>query len=267
MVKAYVRPAKANNAIDVAALTVAFDQMLTPDEMLAARQAIDGFSVDLPGVMLEQPGITFHFGPSDMPPPAPPYGRYEAARDGTHSWRVQIFPNLLQVLCADYTHSSPVLEKMNRFAQGILATLPQRVRIIELGLSVQDKFLYDMAPEDAEYTTDAVFAANTRYLTQVVRSSGALWHVHQGWFKELNETSRFLNQLNLSNVELSETSMATLIDHRCLLQFKQETAPGYVALREQLNQLITLMLKTNKAIIRELLTSEMLKAIGMKESQ
>lgn len=265
------RPLHAHNAIEAALFVVTLDQTPDAHSIAQASLALDGVATELPGkqeMPAGGPGFFVQFGPS-----APPFGevfRFTAAPNGTHTWRVQLSGNMVQVACHAYTNFKDNWATASRYLRLMLQAMPQHVGVHDVGYQVVDKFLYNEPLSDDNYDMAELYRAKSKYITPHAWGSGCLWHVYQGWFMALGADKKMLHQLNLSNVEMPEQRFASVIDHRVMLQPTQGRPFALAEMLAEnhaevsLNQLFERLHNENKRVVRELLTPAKLKSIGIK---
>jgi hypothetical protein len=86
-----------------------------------------------------------------------------------------------------------------------------------------DSFIYEGKSED--YSLDELCTRHSEFLTAHAFDSGLLWHVHQGWFENIEETGKCRNVLNVAANMVGNTYQIT-IDHQANLQL-QESCTDY----------------------------------------
>lgn len=262
-------PLAGTNAIETAVFAIELAQPQTPDRVQAIKLALDGFAQELPGEQTaQQPNMFVAFGPT-----LPPFGealRFVAKPTGDHAWRVQLTGNVLQVICTEYTRFSEVWGRAHKYLQAMLAAAAPDCIVTSVSHQYIDKFLYPADMPPPQYSMDELFRRDTAYLTPQAWNSGLEWHVYQGWFDYTNaESRRMLHQLNITNAALAAPTprLASVIDHRCSLQYAIEQPPtaGQLAAPDgPLDAYMAEMHTAHKAVIAQLLSPEKLQEIGME---
>lgn len=264
------RPLREHHAIESATFVVILHEALDKPHHDAVLAALDQFSDELPGTQPVAPDPGFIKIQFFNQQPQPEITRFITGRDGQALWRVTIDANVVQVTCHDYTSFDLVLQRAMRYLTEVLNAVGPNYLVLEAGLQYVDKFVYDMATE-LDYDINELFRPGSRYLTEQARASGLFWHVYQGWFEPRDMQSRFLHQLNLSNVELPDRQVAALIDYRGTvrgtvqpLSLSELIVPeGYYG-ASPLELVFRQLHDTNRTLLENLLTDVKLQQIGMR---
>lgn len=256
-----IKPINEHNAIDACVFILKFAAPL--DE--ATGQRVDEALADaLPGRRQMQ-GIVVQIVSSPSNPPAL-ITRFKAKPDGSDAWAVLLNGAVLSIACREYDRYSNVWEKAKEHLEATLTAIASGPPIIEASLQIVDRFTLTKIASDNEenvYKPELVFADNSKYLTPHVATSGPLWHVHQGWFRNDNGNTRILIQLNLSNAELAPArDWSTAIDYRGSASTQSTNATNAV---EKLEPLFKKLHDINHELVAELLNADMRAAIGMQE--
>lgn len=265
------RPWARENAIEAATFVVSFPEPLNQQMAARVRIAIDALADELPGLQDGPQGMFVAFGAGPVPPPPPvDYLRFVAAPNGQHQWRAQVVANTIQVGCFEYTRFDAVWERAERYLITMLNALNRDQWISEIGLQVNDKFLYPAGMPPAEYDPAELYQQDSPLLTKKSQSSGIFWHLFQGWF-DSDHPNRILNQLNVSNTPIAPgNQLAALIEHKATFQVNPEhpinceqlmlPADGPRLLETTFRKLHT----ANKTVLKQLLTPEKLRQINME---
>ena len=182
--------------------------------------------------------------------------------DGRPSWTLRLEGNAIVVSCTKYDRWRDVSPKALDHIKAAIAFVNNDTNAISsLIHQIVDRFVTDNSDE---YIINQVFNAQSLYLTGQVLKAGKLWHVYQGWFEDKKEFGgKLLNVLNLSTAENPAGGITTTIDHAAHLQFSSPKAIGEfddTFIRKAFDELH----ECNKSIIRKLLTTEQLTAIGLQ---
>jgi len=266
------KPCATHNAIESATFAVVLKEVPSPDATQRIKAALDGLRSELPGVQDGPQGIVFAFGPASMAPPNDMM-RFIANPNGTHKWRAQISGNVVQVTCFEYTRFQEVWTKAISFLAPMLDALGTELAVQEIGHVVTDRFLYPEAMQEEAFDLGELYRKDSELLTAQTWKSGLLWHVFQGWFVAAGPARRILNQLNVSNVDVSAPHMhiASVIEHRATMQFGHsdpiklgDLIADNVAVRVQFDDIVQALHQENKAIIKKLLNDQKLQQIRME---
>lgn len=261
-------PFAGHNAVEAASFLLVFNGILSQAAVDAITSATESLSEDLPGLQRTEANVQVA-GLSTFT--LPEMARVLTGTDGSIKWRLSAGGNTLAVQCNQYTRFDDVLAKALRYLLTALDGGSNAIPLQEIGFQVIDKFVYPVDFDRTRYTTDELFHADCPYLTPQSKASGAMWHVHSGWFQSANADQPLLNQLNISNVDLDvglNKQLATTIDHRVILRLNgsmttADFRPSTEAQPDSLERLFRAMHSENKAAIMRALQPEKLQQIGM----
>jgi len=180
--------------------------------------------------------------------------------DRRPSWTLRVQDNTIVVSCTDYKRWGDVSTKaLNHIKAAITFVNSETNAVSNVIYQIVYRFVAD---SQDKYNINQVFQVQSPYLTAQVVNAGRLWHVYQGWFEDKEKfNGKLLNVLNLSTAE-NPVGITTTIDHAAHLRFSSPKAIGEfddIFIRNAFDELH----KCNKSIIRNLLTSDQLKAIGL----
>jgi uncharacterized protein (TIGR04255 family) len=135
-----------------------------------------------------------------------------------------------------------------------------------LQLQVVDKFTDDSLPLQG---MNRLFSLDCPFITENVRKSGELWHVHQGWIETLPVCGQTVCQVNLSSQRNVDT-LDYFIDMVFVRLVQTEEQPTFSSLSKEATQLGVeslyneLHLK-NKELLRKVITNERQDQIGLNK--
>lgn len=270
-------PLNNQNAIESASFVVVFSRGLAKPTFEKVRLALESLSADLPGVGSGEASIRMG-GMPHIPGfgiKTPEASRFTAKPDGTPKWQVQAIGNLVQVQCNDYSNFENVWADARRYLLCALSSIDEEIPVGEIGFQVIDKFTHPAGGDLNDYQVTELFNPDSTYLTPKALKSGALWHVHQGWFDPY-EGNRILQQLNLSNTTVIATQeLHTVIDHRGALRSLRDDSsldlPPFIKIQDggltKLDSLFETLHKQNRGVIEDLLNDDKLKSIGIHRDQ
>lgn len=181
--------------------------------------------------------------------------------DGRPNWTLRVEGNAIVVSCMDYQRWSDISTKALGHIKAAVDFVNNDTNAVSsLIHQIVDRFVTD---NKDEYNISQVFSTQSPYLTGQALKAGKLWHVYQGWFEDRQEFSgKLLNVLNLSTAE-NPAGITTTIDHAAHLRFLlpkaiSEFDDGFI--RNAFDELH----ECNKSIVKQLLTNEQLKSIGLQ---
>jgi len=184
--------------------------------------------------------------------------------DGTPAWELQVMHDAVVATCRTYTSWTKEKETAIKYLKTVLHVLEHSGSdnlISGVTLQITDRFI---EPNFVSYDLGEVFNNESPYLTKNALTQGALWHVFQGWFDDMNGAfdGRCLNILNIS------TNLTK--DHTSNIEYSiqdQISEPQQAAVFNQeadyLNSIFDNLHEKNKIVIKELLCNKQLKAIGL----
>lgn len=183
--------------------------------------------------------------------------------DGRPIWTLRVEGNTIMVSCTDYKRWGDISSKALDHIKAAIAFVNNGGNAASsLIHQIVDRFV--TANKD-EYDITQVFDTQSPYLTEQALKAGKLWHVFQGWFDDKQELDgKVLNVLNLSTAENpANITITTTIDHAAHLRFDSPKALEELDdkfIRKAFDELH----ESNKSIIKQLLTTDQLKAIKLQ---
>lgn len=183
--------------------------------------------------------------------------------DGRPTWTLRVEGNTIVVSCTEYQRWNDISSKaLDHIKAAIAFVKSDGNAVSSLIHQIVDRFV--TANRD-EYDISQVFNTQSPYLTGQALKAGKFWHVFQGWFDDKTELGgKLLNVLNLSTAENpANISITTTIDHAAHLRFNSPKALDELDdkfIRTAFDELH----EANKSVIRQLLTNDQLKAIGLQ---
>lgn len=271
------RPCSGSNAVEVAILYVAFAEPLGEEVLRDLQSFMAGrFSDSLPG---EERGDAQTFQ-MQMPAGAVPVqamplpgamvlhevARFHTQPNGKHSKKLRAIDTMLSFECFQYVNFEQFKMEVQNYLLPLLEKLPNNLIVNEVGFIVDDRFMFDQALTDENYSVLELFRENSRYLTPASYANGPLWHVFQGWFDKWDTNKcRLLNQLNISNtIVQSNQEVLTRIEHKVLFRPVLVQLTLDDILREYgVTQICERAHSSNVSVLKELLNDNKLQKIGM----
>jgi len=166
-------------------------------------------------------------------------------------WELKIEKNTITVSCFAENNWQKLWNQTQDYLLRTMKVIESESnRLMVCALKIVNKFLNE--------NNQSVFSLNTPYLTPHVLNGnvGRLWHIHQGWFEQL-ENQVYLHTLNLS-VSDENAKMVSTVVHNIQCQFIK-TPLAIIEFKETLMELFFLKLHhKNKKLLTNLLTQEQL---------
>lgn len=174
----------------------------------------------------------------------------------TFTWSIHAEQNLLIVTCLDYKGWEKAWPKARTYLETLAEQVIETNSIKAVNLQYTNIFL---APKSETYILEEVFNEKSPYLAENIKKSGSLWHQFQGWLEEdaiINQ--KYLNNLNLA-VSIKDQNYVTAIT---LLR----QAQGEDIKLDNLDNLMNALHTELKKILADVLSTQMAKEIGLKNS-
>ena len=177
-----------------------------------------------------------------------------------HGWVVDLSENSIDVVCRNYQGWSEVLEKALGYcitAVEFVEQLQPECLVVEIRVLFGDKFLMESATE--EYSIDDVFSDQTNFISEHIRGSGAIWHLHSGWI-EKSESKTWIMNLNIGCTRKDDSlPHVTQVDHVSRFVFDKSTSLDY----SLVHGVFSSAHDRNKELLNELLSSSMIGQIKL----
>ena len=260
------KPINELNAIDAVAFAIIFDTHFSKAEIKKLRSLKTTLQEELPNFD-ETTKVEVAISKEDKQFSQEPAG-VRLSRISPNSQELislQVSENQIVTNFRKYDKWDNIWPKAKLFIESTLKCLELKERcIVAVVLQYVDKFI----EEDKNYNLYDIFDKNSSFINKQISSSyDNLWHLHQGWFENINDTSRKLNVLNIGT-NREEQNTITIIDHACHIQFSKENKVPVIELNDGTNNIEALfddLHKNNKGVISKLLNSKQLEVIGINE--
>ncbi|WP_373533080.1 TIGR04255 family protein [Vampirovibrio sp.] len=277
-IKALFEPANKAHAIIEAVFFCEFHQPFERSviDRLLTLEHDETVKADLPGFKrVEGGGIAFSAKDSafaiqrtvDMEPVGVLLEHFQP--NGTADWVVRVMPKVVSIHCLDYTTWSDVWERVQKYFNVVFQKItPSQTKVVGLGLKYIDHFKFNGQPE--EYDPKLLFSPSSEFLHgKALTSSGYRWHCHSGWFETIDNAEPDRECLNQVNIDATGTSGGhlTKIEHSMVIQgFEADTE--YLMVQSEVSdtalaKAMNYLHDSNKNVLRNLLTPEMIKRINL----
>jgi len=177
-------------------------------------------------------------------------------------WMLRIVENSIQVNCLSYMGWEQTRDYASLLLSIVFECLPEdEIVIAEISYQVNDTFVVTGEVDTDKLDYSQLFV-HSMYLTENVWERGSLWHVNSGWFDKLEEAPT-LNVLNISarkNVSGS-VKQVSLIEH--LQRYSPNKPVDAIENKTFLEGVFQKLHDENKKVVRDLLTTEVQKRIGL----
>lgn len=238
------------------------------DALVAAHK--EHFS-DLPKVHRPQI-IQFAFGegspPADLPIMQPTAGvMFDAMkRDGSLDWRLRADDNRLFVNCLSYTRWADVWPTARKFlaaAGDIVVGADNAVT----GFILQYIDVFRWAGDPSTYNVDAMLDRNSTHLPGSIFDCGPLWHLHQGWYRNVTDEpkGRVLERVHLDAVLEEKQVPIVKVDTYIQLELSQKRSWAAIFTGESPigDALFDKLHEQDKDILKSILTEDMARRVAL----
>lgn len=269
------RPVGGENSIEAAAFVLGFSrefssaeiqQLLSLQSLFISDfpnfQALNAVTVDVQGngtaagISVEVKGVLLQ----------------RLLENGRPCWTLRFSDTNIVVSCLTYSRWDSVWSSAREYLRRAVDFIGASDNPLKmLSLQIVDKFVYDARP--TAYDVCDVFNLASPYLTAGIGKAGDLWHVNQGWFETPSETfgqqSKHLNVLNITSTNAAGP-LEAVVDHVGQLAFEESgifktTLEGKLSESSytQIDEVFNMLHGENKRILKEILSAEKLKQIGL----
>ena len=269
------KPARDNNAID----EIAFIVHLTKDiesDVLQNFEAMEQFSEDLPikerinSMRLAFEGNTASQSSMSQKFSGVKFSKKSENSENRYAFSLRVENNKIIVACSEYSSWSEVWPKSLSLISTVLKNIDiENNPVQEIVYQCLDRFV--SAVGEGEYDIGSVFNVESKYLTKKAISDNTnTWHVHQGWFSQtVDENVKALNNLNIDSFGIDNNRVETLINH--IINIKKANDIPVNSVQEMLdasdgylNRAINQAHNGNKSVVKDILNTEMLQALGLE---
>jgi len=191
-------------------------------------------------------------------------------QEGGIDWMMRTAENSISVHCLNYSTWEEVSEQMLKCLNATFKHLDGSESFVSnIGLMYVDRFICNGDNDEAnlkdllKQETDWVFKG-------AFKSVNNLWHSHIGWYEDFSDY-KLLNQLKISSSYANikgEKKLVVTADHNVML-FREDVKGSFVTYSDDSDNSIKLkgnidtLHAMNKKVLKELLTSQMVKRINL----
>lgn len=265
-------PFAGDHAIQNVVFALEFDGALSPDQIRDVKKdAVKSLSADFPQVD-DQQVISINITPNQSKhqvAPSPQIGGFTMQRSsglsGAFARSIMVSPNSALIVLNDYSRWSEAIASVDRYLDVLLKVIGKLPKAITaIGLQYTDVFNWRSDPSDLVLTE--VFEQTSPYIVPHVLRDGAplMWHSHHGYFVDHAGPVpyRQLDNINVSRVEASGIhSLQILTSHK--VQFAGAMWQAGEKNRSHISTIFTKLHTANKDILRNLLTEDARRKIGL----
>jgi uncharacterized protein (TIGR04255 family) len=262
-------PVSGQHAIQEVVFIVHFDQPLAGDVLDRIFGLRDELANDLPNAD-RPPFFPFAIGPNGHGSalmPAAPVSIQSFKRDGSLDWRLHAAADFVAVNCLSYSRWELVYVQAKKYLSSALSALIDvDINIKSIVLQYIDSFKFE--GELKNYSVFELIDRDSGYIPPAFSPSSHFWHVHIGQYENLDTCigGSLLNRVHLDSVQTGDIVEAKIDStHQYFLDEGVPRRPSdFEGLQEELFNKLHLK---NKSTLKEILTDEVQKTIGLAESE
>jgi uncharacterized protein (TIGR04255 family) len=269
------RPLYDRHAIKEVVFALTLKRQFEPEEVKAVMEAHERWREELPKIS----PTTAHrvvFGNTPLPPDVEPYEQlgiagvlFEALkRDGSLDWRLRLEQNWIAVNCLSYTRWADIWPTAKNLLDQVCAIVVNpKLPVVGAALQYIDEFVWE--GDIGGYTVADLLRDDSELLPGSIRTKGALWHVHQGWFQyeDLSVPGRCLHKVHIDGVERDGkyvTRIDTTLRHDLADELTSYTAVfGSNGKRAPIDSVFGEMHDESKRLMASFITEEMAERIDL----
>jgi uncharacterized protein (TIGR04255 family) len=257
-------PKKREHAIVESVCGLLLTRNLIPAEIEALVAAHDQWRDDLP--RLARTGV-FQIVVGDggatqtLVPPGGGVSFDRVNPDGTLDWRLRADDAALFVNCLSYTGWAEVWPRTRRYLQQACDVAVRPENMLR-GAIMEYIDVFEWVDEAERYELDLLFDRDSAYVPNSVWGKGALWHLHQGWFRtdNLPVKGRMLERIHLDGV-IDDTSHRPTVRMSTYLSLEFESPIGhhdfFEAARGLADGIFGELHRLNKGLVGNYITKDM----------
>jgi uncharacterized protein (TIGR04255 family) len=260
----FYQPKNQDHAIREVAFAVAFRDPLAAELIERAKQLGPEVREFLPAISPAGVMQIRMDGPAPMVEMQPAGVVFQRVNpDATPQWALTIQHTHIAVNCLRYTRWAEVWARARDLFMAVSVQIgAPRLPISNVSLQYINQFIADQPLENSANLR--VLRAETRFLPPRFVDNGELWHVHQGWFEQVLEPipGSKLHVINFGTQKDAERVTLTIDD---LLRVQPDGVDLEFCSGTQFAALMEWLHDEHKAMLREVLTSEMADRVRLNE--
>lgn len=189
--------------------------------------------------------------------------------NGDLAWRLRCEGDSIYVNCLEYSRWSQIWPETSNIMKDVFEVIGiEKVSIAGTLLQYIDVFDWDSSP--SEYNVFQLLNRNSDFIPESVNNYGLAWHLHQGWFTQLNEPlpGRLLHKAHFDALPQNEAGIPTVrLDTLLRYDFDGVTSSkNFSGESSLLDQVFVEMHKKHKTLLLDFLNKEMCVKIGLRVS-
>ena len=190
------------------------------EEIHDVKNAHDQWKNFLPR-MLESQMIDVTNSFSDRIEPPVSFVRFRA--DGNIEWELLILPNTILMKCSNYLGWEYTWKSVRDVFCKVSKVLREKSRLANsVVLQYTDVFLWKGRHKD--YDANKLLNKSSEYIPLTIAKNGPLWHLHQGWFREIKNPidGKLLMRMHLDSLT-EEEKLFVRIENLNRFDFSNQT--------------------------------------------
>jgi uncharacterized protein (TIGR04255 family) len=262
------KPKTPDHAIVEVILGLQLARELVVSEIEGFAEAHEKFRVGLPRLartsmfqVLIGPGPPFNI-PAVAPAGGVTFDRIKP--DGSLEWRLRVEGNAIFVNCLEYNSWTEVWKRAREYLEQTCELVGQENAITGVLLQYVDVFEWE--GKAIEVQPSELLDKDSKFVPAYLWDKGALWHLHQGWFRALDMpiAEKMLERVHVDSVSDDKGVPTVKMDTFHEITFKNSIPCAKFFGKEfSADNIFDQLHKSNKDVIRALLTKEMAKRINL----
>lgn len=193
------------------------------------------------------------------------YNYSHLADSGEILQQIQLSKSNLLFIVSHYTRWDDLIATAESILNSVASIVIKSTNIGIIGLQYLDRFVWAGDRRGINYKS--IFNHNSKFLTPHIFECEDDWHSHHGYFEKYGEgNNRILNVINTATIgQPSEIYIDILSSHR--MHASPAISNSGEKTFDDIKSVFTDLHIKNKAVLREMLTVEVLNKIGMHSNQ
>ena len=176
------------------------------EEIQEVKNAHDRWKMFLPKILESQLiEVSASFSERTRPAVEPPVSFVRYRADGNFEWELLILPNAIIMKCSNYLGWNYIWKSVRDVFREVSEVLTEKSRLVNsVTLQYTDVFLWEGKNKD--YDASKLLNLNSEYIPPTIIKNGPLWHLHQGWFRDIENPidGRLLMRMHLDSLNEKE---------------------------------------------------------------
>ena len=168
-------------------------------------------------------------GQPPPPPPPPPIQFVRGQTGGSLEWRLHAAEGNVVINCLAYTRWHDVWKRARTLFTNVSKILPNETAISSASLQYTNVFPWDKTTDEG-YNVRKLLNENSPRVPAAILECGPYWHLHQGWFSqvdELPEIARALDRTHMGGTDDPKNGRQVKFESLHRLDFTADATPRF----------------------------------------